>query len=138
MASSHSTSGTTALATASGMIFALTAGTTYNFEFQVGHDGITTMGLKLGLTFPAVTMVFARAEIASSNVAQVIGYIEASGGSVTSTGSFGATRLMSRVEGTILPSGNGNLALVWGCEASTTGGVRILQQTLGYLYAVAP
>ena len=66
MQSDQATGTVTALATASGMIFALTSGNTYRFQFlmvaKIGNvTSATTVGVKMGLTFPAATVVAARA-----------------------------------------------------------------------------
>jgi hypothetical protein len=93
--------------------------------------------MKLGLTFPAAAVVSAFAQIpqAVDGTAQnFMGQITSSGDSVTSISTqFPNTDVISLVEGSIVPTANGNLALVFGTELSTTAGVVIKQGTNGRL-----
>ena len=62
------------------------------------------------------------------------GQIQASGGTVTSASTqFPNTNTLSIVEGSIVPSAAGNVALTFGCELSTTAGVVIKQGTNGII-----
>jgi hypothetical protein len=146
MGSATATGTTTALVTASGMTFALVSGTTYKFSYDViyriGNVSTgTTVGIKLGLTFPAATVVSAYVDIpmgAAGATYWFSGPITASGGSLTSTSQQNPnTDLLANVVGTIKPSANGNLALTYGCELSTTAGVVIQAGTNGRLFTVA-
>lgn len=137
MGNDLATGGTTALITASGMIFALTSGNNYQFEFNVLYNGNTTCGLKLGLTFPAATVVGALATIPLTSSTALYGTISASGGSATATSSLGSTQnALATLYGHIVPSENGNLALTWASELTTTGGVQLKQGTNGFIYQI--
>jgi hypothetical protein len=124
------------LVTASGITFAVTSGLSYKFEFQaLWNCNVTTNGFKVGLTFPAAITVAANAWVPTTASAQVLGAITASGGSVTGTSTpTSATTYMAEISGTITPSANGNVALMWGCELSTSAGVALLRGTNGILY----
>lgn len=142
MQSNTATGTTTGLVTASGQIFALTSGTTYNFKWNVlFQSGAASNGLRLGLTFPAATIVAAKVEIpiAAPGVDCFFeGCVITSGASVAATATQAAnTTYMATVEGTIRPSANGNLALMFGNELSTANGCRIMQETNGTLATVA-
>lgn len=138
---SDSATGTTvALVTASGMTFAVTSGNYYRFSFhvltQIGAvTSATTVGIKLGLTFPAAAVVGAFAQIPQGvdGTAQMfMGQITSSGDSVTSASTqFPNTTTNSLVEGSIVPTADGNVALVYGCELATTAGVVIRRGTNG-------
>lgn len=138
--SDSATGSTTALVTASGMTFAVTSGNYYRFSFHIlsrigAVTSATTVGLKLGLTFPAAAVVGAYAQIpqAVAGVAHMfVGQIQSSGASVTSVSTqYPNQDTHSLVEGSIVPTANGNVALVFGCELSTTAGVVIKQGTNG-------
>jgi hypothetical protein len=137
MTDDMATGGTTVTVTASGMIFALTSGTLYNFEFDILHNGNTTCGLKLGLTFPAATVVGALVEMPQTTTTMQFATLTATGQVITGSSSPGNTvPTYNRICGTIKPSANGNLAVIWGAEVSTTGGVQIMQGSAGFLYAL--
>lgn len=140
--SDSATGSTTAMVTASGMVFAVTTGNYYRFSFHVitrigAATSATTVGIKLGLTFPAATVVGATARIpqAVAGTAHFFtGQIQASGGTVTSASTqFPNANTLSIVEGSIVPSAAGNVALTFGCELSTTAGVVIKQGTNGII-----
>jgi hypothetical protein len=146
---SDSATGTTiALSTVSGQTFALVSGQAYRFNWQVLYaigNAVTntTVGIRLGLTFPAATVVSSQVTIPigpAGTAGQWEGEIVASGGSVVSTSQQapGQTSIhTATVEGTIIPSANGNLALIAGCELSTTAGQVIKAGTNGFLYTIA-
>lgn len=141
MESNTATGTTTGLVTASGQVFSLTSGTTYNFKWNVlFQSGAASNGLRLGVSFPAATIVGIKAviPIAANGVdAFFEGCITTSGAQVIGTAVLGAnTTYLAEVTGTIRPSANGNLALLYGSELSTTGGVRIMQETNGKLETV--
>lgn len=142
MQSDTATGTTTAMVTASGMTFAVTTGNYYRFKFHVitrlgSVTSATTVGLKLGLTFPAATVVAAEARIPQAVAGTAhwfAGQIQASGGTVTSASTqFPNSNTLSVVEGSIVPSAAGNVALTYGCELSTTAGVVIKQGTNGII-----
>lgn len=142
MQSDTATGSTTAMVTASGMTFAVTTGNHYRFKFHVitrlgSVTSATTVGLKLGLTFPAATVVAAEARIPQAVAGTAhwfAGQIQASGGTVTSASTqFPNSNTLSVVEGSIVPSAAGNVALTYGCELSTTAGVVIKQGTNGII-----
>jgi len=140
--SDSATGSTTAMVTASGMVFAVTTGNYYRFKFHVitrigAVTSATTVGIKLGLTFPSATVVGAVASIpqgAAGTSHFFTGQIQASGGTVTSASTqFPNANTLSIVEGSIVPSAEGNVALTYGCELSTTAGVVIKQGTNGII-----
>ena len=140
--SDSATGSTTAMVTASGMVFAVTTGNYYQFKFHVitrigSVTSATTVGIKLGLTFPAATVVGAVASIpqgAAGTSHFFTGQIQASGGTVTSASTqYPNANTLSIVEGSIVPSAAGNVALTYGCELSTTAGVVIKAGTNGII-----
>lgn len=137
MLDDSATGATSGLVTASGMVFAVASGNTYYFEFYTNFHSNTTCGLRLGLSFPAAVVVSASANIPLTVASSLFGVINASGGSVTATTAPGTgVPAMASVFGTLVPDANGNLALLYCNEVSTTGGVQIKQGTLGFLYTV--
>jgi hypothetical protein len=101
---------------------------------QSGH---VNNGLKVGLTFPAATVVSAVAYIPESvnGVSAVhTGWITETGDSVTGTSMPTVNvPLITIVEGTIVPSANGTLSLTYAGELATTQGVIIRQGSVGIL-----
>jgi len=132
------TATTTALTTASGIVFALVSGVTYNFEFAVLYTcANSTSGLTLALSFPAATIIAAKGRIPLSASSELIGQLWNSGVGMTSTTNGPVnTPALAEVYGTIRPSANGNLALLYGSEISTSAGICIKEQTNGMLYAL--
>ena len=119
--SDSATGSTTAMVTASGMVFAVTTGNYYQFKFHVitrigSVTSATTVGIKLGLTFPAATVVGAIASIpqAVAGTAHFFtGQIQASGGTVTSASTqFPNANTLSIVEGSIYASRCGKFASI--------------------------
>lgn len=94
-------------------------------------------GIRIGLTFPSATIVSAIAYLPDSDdgtAAQRTGWITSSGDSVVGASMPTInTPLLVVVEGTIRPSANGNLALVYGAELSTTTGIVLRQQSVGII-----
>jgi hypothetical protein len=136
------------LATVSAQTFALVSGIAYNFDWRVLYSignavTNTTVGIKLGLTFPAATVVAANVEIPvgpAGTAGMFDGEVVISGGSVTATTQQSpgqTTAHLAIVRGTIIPSANGNLALMYGSEISTTAGPVIRAGTNGALYTIA-
>lgn len=128
------------------MTFAVVSGQTYKFSFDVlyriGNAATnTTVGVALGLTFPAATVVSAYVDIPSGAAGATYwtsGPITASGGSLVTTSQQNPnTVLLAGVAGTITPSANGNIALMFGCELSTTAGPIILAGTNGRIFQIA-
>ena len=138
MGSDEPTSTGIAAITASGMTFALVSGNLYYFEFNVLYDcGNSTAGLSLGLTFPSAVVIAASARIPSGTGTEVIGNISSATSRVTATGNPAVgSQIYAKVEGVIQASANGNLALFYACEISTTGGPKIRAGTNGLLYTL--
>lgn len=108
-----------------GQSFDLVAGTLYHFAFyQTFRSGLATVGIKLGLTFPAVTRFscLGRAPIAAAGVGcELQGFITASGGFVLSTAVPAInTDYLAILEGVIKPSANGTLQLTFSAETTGT------------------
>lgn len=106
----------TALANVTSLSFAVAAGVTYKYKFNIMYtSAATTTGLKLGLTYPAVTSASGLANIASGadgTGAYFQGVINSSGDSVMSTSSpAAAATLLAQVEGIIVPSAAGTVQL---------------------------
>lgn len=137
MGSNTATGTTTAMVTASGMTFAVTSGNTYWFRFDVAFDcNNTTVGVRLGLTFPAAIAVSAHAEAAIDPSTKAYALILASSGSVLTTRvNASSVAQYGHITGHIEPSASGTLALIWASELSTTAGARILAGTNGILIA---
>ncbi len=135
----------TTLTTVTGLSFAIVSGVTYQFEYRVltkcGNTATnTTVGLSIGLTFPAATVVAANVRIGSQGAAGTDSYFEgtinAASGSVTSTSLQApaiTTTNYSQVKGVIKPSANGNLTLLFASEVATTAGHILLAGTNGLL-----
>lgn len=132
---------TTLLQTSPSLLFALTSGITYHFEFRVLFScGQTTTGIKLGLAFPAATVVAASVNIpiaADGTAGELVGQITSSGDSVTGTGveTTGVVYL-ARIDGMIRTTVNGNLTLLYASEVSTAGALLIKQESNGELWTV--
>lgn len=135
------TATTATLANVTGMSFSVTAGVYYHFKFLVSfRSSVATVGLKLGLTFPAVTRFSGSCRIpiaAAGAGGELQGPISASGGSVSGSAVPAInTDYCAICEGVILASANGTLQLQFAAE--TTGATVTLQpETVGFLYTVA-
>ena len=128
----------TTVTDSTGLVFALVAGTYYHYRFNVLYtSAATTTGLKVALTYPAVTIATASVTALNSGAASVvIGRITASGGIVTGAGTPSTTApYMLEIAGTILPSSNGNLQVQHGSEIATSG-VTIKQASNGLLFTL--
>lgn len=135
------TSSSTTLANLGNMFFPVTAGTTYYYKFLVIYQtGATTTGLKLALTFPAVTVQSAQCSIFGfgadgATTEPWVGTINSSGDVVTSTGVVTASvNYTAIIEGTIVPSSSGNLVLQWASEAAAA--CTLKQGSVAYLWAL--
>ena len=123
------------------LFLTVTAGVYYAFKFLVAARSTgSTVGLKLGLTFPTAT-VFActmrsMLNSTSGTGAEWGGAIIASGGSMTLTGMPSTnTDYLSEIIGVILPSASGTLMVQYAAE--TTGyTVTMRKGSAGYLVAV--
>lgn len=126
------------LATSTNLIFALSSGTHYNFEFGIlFQSGTATNGLRVGLQFPAVTYVAAGVQIpiaADGTAADFEGQITSSGDAVIGTAVEAAnTTYFASIRGAINPSANGNLQVLYGGEIATTLGIVIKAGSYGVL-----
>lgn len=131
---------TTVLANVTALAFSVVSGTTYMFAFNILFKSqVTTTGLKLGLTFPAVTTVgcMVRIPVAADGTAgELQGQITSSGDSVIGTGvEATGTTYMAEMKGVIRPSANGTLQVQYASEISATG-VTVLAQSVGILVTV--
>lgn len=133
---------TATLADVGGLVFPLLAGSYYRFLFHLLYTTtVTTSGLKFGLTYTAGVTAFAaigRTLSAADGVsAEFQGLINSSGDSVTATdaqatGTTAAPNL-AVIEGTIIPSVNGNLQVQAANEAAA-GTVVVKQGSNGSLW----
>lgn len=129
------------LANLAGLSFSVTAGTTYVFQFNVIYaTTVSTIGLQLGLTFPASTTFAATVKIpqgASGTSSEFQGAITASGGSVTAAATPTATdTYIATVEGTITPSSSGTLQAQFAAE-SAGATITAYAASSGFLYTLA-
>jgi hypothetical protein len=145
MQSTTATNAGTTLTTASGCTWELVSGVCYNFNYsvlwRVGNAATnTSVGLSLGLTFPAATVVAASVAIqqGANGVDQDFeGRIVAASAAITSTSTqFPNATSFAKIEGTIIPSANGNMSLLYASEVATTAGVILLAGTNGELRVV--
>lgn len=129
------------LANVTGLLFALTAGSTYYFNFQCAYQSsLATIGLKLGCTFPSASLFAASARIpisAFGSSSVFSGAIIASGGAVTATATpTTSDTYLANLEGIIIPSVSGNLQVQFAAE--TTGGTITLKAgSMGQLYLIS-
>jgi hypothetical protein len=129
---------TTALTEHPSLKFAVSSGNTYVFAYKLlMQSSLAINGLKVGLSFPAATVVSAVAYVPESVdgiSAQTTGWITSTGDSVTGT-SLPTINvpLIVTIEGTIRPSANGTLAVGYACEMSTTAGVIVRQGSVGII-----
>jgi len=121
------TGATTATLQNTSLSFAVTNGTYYMFRFYVvWRSTSTTVGIKIALTFPAVTAFAAIARLpiqtgsAGTSGGELQGSLTSSGEFIIVTASAAAnTDYLGVIEGTILPSADGTLLLQYAAE--TTG-----------------
>lgn len=134
------TATTTVLATTSGMIFTLNTGVNYKFEFGVLYrSAALTTGIKIGLLFPAATVVSANVTMptaADAAAGSWHGAITTSGDSVVSSGvEASGTTYLAQVDGTIRTTAAGNLTLQHASEVSASG-VLVQAGTYGILTTI--
>jgi hypothetical protein len=120
------------------MKFNLSADHAYVFAYQLLiQTGVSTNGIKIGLNFPAATVVSAVATVPSTGdgtAAIMSGWITQSGDSVTGTSSPTVNvPLVCTIEGNIIPSTNGTLELAYAGELSTSQGIIMRQGSVGIL-----
>lgn len=136
IASDTPTSVATGPVTITGMVFPVASGVTYNFSARLLHrrpgavSTSTTVGLRLALTFPSAVVVRANVKIPQAGAgtdAFFETWINTSGGvGVTSASTQNPTETqLAEIEGTILCSGSGSLAFLFGSEIATTQGILI-------------
>lgn len=134
------TATTATLADVTGLSFSVTSGTVYYFLFQcVFQSTSTSVGLKAGLTFPAVTTFASTVKTVMSAAgvsSEYSGPISASGGSVAATAvPVANTNYLSTIEGVIVPSASGTLQVQF--AAHTTGAtVTLKANSVGLLYTI--
>jgi len=109
------------------LVFSVTSGNSYKFKFTILYtSAATTTGLKVGLTYPTVTVgsAFASVSLGADGASGTFynGVINASGDTVTSTGTPVATPsvFIAFVEGIITPSANGSVQLTVGTEVGAS------------------
>jgi hypothetical protein len=133
---------TSGLGNVSGLVFALTTGRTYRFWFGVLYQtALTTNGLKIGLTFPAVTIMAAHVwiPVAVAGTGFVFGgAIRASGGNVTATATPDSANNvnMAEITGVIRTTAAGSLQVQAAGEVATTAGIVIRANSVGMLWDI--
>ena len=125
---SDQTFNTTVITDVTSLSFAVSAGVTYKYKFNILYtSAATTTGIRLTLTYPAVSAASAVTKIpngADGTGAQHQGVINSSGDIVVSTGTPAATTVhFATVEGVIIPSAGGTVQLR---AASEVGGSNII------------
>ena len=128
------------LANATGLSFAIVSGTYYHFKFYITfRSAATTTGIRLGLTFPAITRFASTANIpiaADGAGGLWQGWITTSGDAVVGTGVQAInTDYLAIVEGNILPSADGTLQLQFATEVAGSA-VTVRQGSCGVLYSL--
>lgn len=129
------------LADITDLLFSVTSGTTYAFRFYVIYQStLTNTGLKVALTFPAVTTFAAEAHIPTSTsgtAAETQGAITQSGDSVQATATPAATtNYVATVEGIITPSASGTLQCQFAAESGATGTITVKAGSSGILQTI--
>lgn len=131
------------LANVTGLAFAVKSGRYYKFKFDLIFQSDTaTVGLGLGLTFPAVTRFAATQRSIAAAVAsnaEVQGGLSQTSGTKSSGTAVEAinTDYMAHVEGIIIPSADGTLQLQAATEVGTTT-VIVRQGSMGEIEEVSP
>ena len=133
---------TTTLADVTGLVFPLVAGTYYRFVFHVlFFAGATATGIRLGLTTPAFTVYSAHVRVpaatADGTAGMMEGFLSTSGDSVVGANTPGTTKANSNlgvIEGSILPSANGNLQVQYAPEVAAA--LTVLQGSNGTLFSL--
>ncbi|MEQ1723302.1 MAG: hypothetical protein ABL930_08995, partial [Pseudobdellovibrio sp.] len=107
-----------ALANVTGMSITVVAGVSYKYKFNVLYtSSATTIGLRIGITYPANTLSSALANIPGSTTDGTgflfSGFINASGDSVQALNTPAATPtvVMANIEGVFVASTNGTIQL---------------------------
>ena len=133
---------TTAVVSATQMVFTVANGVTYKFKFNIAYtSAATTTGLRVGLLFPTVTMSTALANIAANTDgtgAYFQGVINATGDFVTATATPTATPNVqyASIEGVIVPSAAGTVQLTIGTEV---GGSNVVVKAGSFVeYVIIP
>jgi hypothetical protein len=119
----QATTSTTAIS-ATNMSFPVIAGNVYKYKFLVLYTSTSSNnGLRLGLTYPAVSTASAVANIAAatdSTGAYYQGVINSSGDVVAATSTAASNLIeISTVEGILVPTANGTVQLKFGSELSS-------------------
>ena len=115
----------TTAAAATNLSFPVTAGSIYKYKFFIMYtSAATTTGLKVGLTYPAVTTATGLANIASGvdgTGAYFQGVLNTSGDVVTAAATPSITTVQfAVVEGVIVPTVTGTMQLVVGTEVAAS------------------
>jgi hypothetical protein len=133
---------TTTLADVTGLVFPVRANRRYDFDFDLIFQVAGTSGIKVGLTIPAASTLFnALVRIWALKTAPAVsmdtGIINASGGSVSSTGTLDTgVNARARVRGTLVNGANaGAIQLQWAAATAGAGAVTPKQGSNGRLWA---
>lgn len=105
------------------LAFNVSSGVTYRYRFHILYaSAANTTGMRLALTYPAVTAASAVAQIPNGNdgtASQFQGTINASGDTVIATGTPAATTVhYATIQGVIVPSAAGTVQLRVGTEVN--------------------
>lgn len=126
-----------------GLLFTAATGSLYHFKFGIVYQSaLTTTGISIGMTFPAVTMfsasVMAPVSTAADGTANIFyGWITTSGDSVIGTGTPATTtNFTAFVEGAIIASTGGTVQVQHGSEV-TGSAVTVKQGSWGIIDLIA-
>jgi hypothetical protein len=116
---------TTAALPLNGLSLPVSTGVAYRFDFGIAFaTGVSTTGIKLGLTYPAASTFAAavRIPIAAGGVGgEFQGWITSSGAFVTGTGVQTAqARYYAQINGMILPVSTGTVQVTYGTEVANS------------------
>lgn len=129
---------TTMLADVTGFSFSLAANRFYAFDFFVIFQSDTaTTGIRFAVNGPSNNFFVMQKIIPTSLVANQAGQMErAVNTAATPSASVDVANanLLARLWGLINPTANGNLVLRFAAE--TTGTVRVMANSVGFLYTV--
>jgi hypothetical protein len=131
----------TTITTLASLGFLLSSGVTYSFAYKIlFQSGAPTVGLQLGLNFPAATIQASTVQIpqaADGTGAMFSGWISSTGDTVTGTAvQASGTNYLATINGEILTTANGTLVPIFSANKASTAGILIKQQSSGILVSL--
>lgn len=123
------------------LAFDVASGVPYMFKYCIPWSvGLGSIGLKVGLTFPATTScsISVSVPVAADGTARLFcGGIASSGKVVTGTSAPSLDNNECIIEGSVLFSGSGVLQVIYGNELSAATGVVLKAGASGIIWALA-